>query len=392
MKYNFLLLLLLFFCGNYCFAQQYGIGHQTISLMDTSRNRTIQTELYYPADSSGENVPFATSTTEKFPVLVFGHGFVMTWDAYRNIWEAAVPHGYILAFPLTETGISPQHLELGKDLAFLVDAIKMEGSNTGSFFYDRVDSSSCVMGHSMGGGASFLALQFNPGITAIANLAAAETSPSAIEAAASISIPSLLFAGENDCVTPPATNQILMFDSLPSACKTLVTIRGGSHCQMADNNFLCSIGENSCTPAPTISRIDQHATIDRFLIPWLNFQLKGNCADGARFDSLAVSDPAVLFSGNCQLCTSTTTEEIDAKNFYSIGPNPVHDFLQIRFSETVTEPVLVKISDMLGKNRYSELYTGARTIDLTFSNLENGMYFISLETKNYTQLFKALKY
>ncbi|MBK6840567.1 MAG: hypothetical protein IPG90_21535 [Bacteroidetes bacterium] len=131
MKYNFLLLLLLLFCCNYCFAQQYGIGHQTISLMDTSRNRTIQTELYYPADSSGENVPFATSTTEKFPVLVFGHGFVMTWDAYRNIWEAAVPHGYILAFPLTETGISPQHLELGKDLAFLVDAIKMEGSNTG---------------------------------------------------------------------------------------------------------------------------------------------------------------------------------------------------------------------------------------------------------------------
>lgn len=57
------------------FAQQ--IGHTTVTFTDASRsNRQIQTEVYYPATLAGDNTPISAGV---FPLVVCGHGFVMTW-------------------------------------------------------------------------------------------------------------------------------------------------------------------------------------------------------------------------------------------------------------------------------------------------------------------------
>ncbi len=59
---------------------QYQVGHLQQTFVDSSRgNRNITTEIYYPAATAGNNVPVAAG---QFPVLVFGHGFVMTWSAF----------------------------------------------------------------------------------------------------------------------------------------------------------------------------------------------------------------------------------------------------------------------------------------------------------------------
>ena len=58
------------------------------------------------------------------------------------------------------------------------------------------------MGHSMGGGALFAAANLLAGTDAIVALAPMNTKPSAIQAAASVKIPTLIFAGANDCITP----------------------------------------------------------------------------------------------------------------------------------------------------------------------------------------------
>jgi predicted dienelactone hydrolase len=182
-------------------AQPYSVGHTTLSLTDASRsNRSIPVEVYYPAATAGDNVP--VSGNKKFPVIAFGHGFVMTWDAYKNIWLALVPEGLIVAFPKTEGSASPSHSEFGKDLAFVVSAMDLQGKNASSPFYNKVDTMNCVMGHSMGGGAAFIATSVSPKIKFIATLAAAETTPSAVKAAASLKIPSLVVAGGNDCTIP----------------------------------------------------------------------------------------------------------------------------------------------------------------------------------------------
>ena len=135
---------------------QYSIGHTTINFIDSSRNnRVIQTEVYYPALTNGEDIPCAN---DSFPSVVFGHGFVMAWSAYQNIWEEIVPRGYIMLFPRTEGNlISTNHQQFGWDLQFLVKAIHKENLNSQSIFYNHVKDATALMGHSMGGGASFLA-------------------------------------------------------------------------------------------------------------------------------------------------------------------------------------------------------------------------------------------
>jgi hypothetical protein len=75
MKKNSLIILFLVLIGTISEAQPFLIGHKQQAFIDASRsNRTIDTEIYYPANTAGDNVPMANGT---FPTLVFGHGFVM---------------------------------------------------------------------------------------------------------------------------------------------------------------------------------------------------------------------------------------------------------------------------------------------------------------------------
>lgn len=231
---------------HFCFllnvsAQTYQVGHLQQTFVDPSRaNRNITTEIYYPANTAGDNVPIANG---QFPVLVFGHGFVMVWSSYDVVWNALVPQGFIMVFPTTETSLSPSHTDFGKDIAFLIGAMKTEGNTSSSDFFGAVAPTSAVMGHSMGGGSAFLAMQYDSSITALATLAAAVTNPSSVTAAAGITKPSIVIAAENDCVAPPAQHQQLMYDALISTCKSFVSVTGGSHCQFADNDFYVSLAK-----------------------------------------------------------------------------------------------------------------------------------------------------
>ncbi|UPT66761.1 MAG: T9SS type A sorting domain-containing protein [Sphingobacteriales bacterium JAD_PAG50586_3] len=285
------------------------IGHTTITFADPSRTggfgsgggpgRQIQTEIYYPAATTGDDVPV---TGSNYPVIVFGHGFVMVWSAYQNIWEALVAQGYIVAFPRTEGGLPPSHGDFGLDLAYVAEQIQIKSNNDPAFFfYQKTAPTTALMGHSMGGGAALLGAQNNPNITAVAVLAAAETNPSAVAACAGINVPSLVFAGANDCVTPPPTNQVLMYNALSSKCKTYISITGASHCQFADDNFNCNFGEITCSPSPAISRAQQHASLETYLIPFMNKYLKGTCAPNSNFDALLTVGTDITYNQTCGL-------------------------------------------------------------------------------------------
>ncbi|MEY3367591.1 MAG: hypothetical protein RI973_746, partial [Bacteroidota bacterium] len=356
-------------------AQPFQIGHASLTFTDPARNnRNIPAEIYYPADVAGDNVPLAT-TGGNFPVISFGHGFVMTWDAYQNIWEALTPQGFILALPKTEGSFSPSHLELGKDLAFVISSLQALGQDGNSIFFNRVDSTSAVMGHSMGGGAAHLAAELAPFITAVATLAPAETNPSAIQAAEGTVIPSLVIAGENDCVTPPAAHQLPIYEALSSACKHYISIKGGSHCQMANYNFLCSFGENTCTPAPDISREAQHLTLNKFLLPWLKFQLKDDCIAGESFDTLVLDDAAISHQGNCDLCfvsgtTSTTVPEL------RVYPNPFAAQLQIAPDKTLGTAEFL-LYDVTGHLVLRQRFTGEASVKT--GALAPGSYFFEIK-------------
>lgn len=270
-------------------AQTFAVGHVQQTYTDAARaNRAVPVEIYYPAQTAGESVPCAADT---FPLIVFGHGFVMTWSAYQNVWEAFVEQGYIVALPTTEGSLSPVHTAFGADLAFLITAIQQDAAaNSGFILYNHVGNASALMGHSMGGGSAFLAAAGNTVPTTLVTFAAANTNPSSIAAAVNVSLPALVIAGQNDCVAPPLQHQLPMYDSLASPCKAYVSINGGGHCYFAETNFNCSFGEGTCSPNPTITRLQQQDAAQDLTLLWLNYYLKANCAALNRFnDSIQLS-------------------------------------------------------------------------------------------------------
>ena len=333
-------------CGH-ILAQPYPIGHTTTVYIDPSRNnRQIPTEIYYPGQTEGENVPVATGS---FPVLSFGHGFVMTLDAYLDFSNNLVPQGYILVLPNTETSFSPSHADLGLDLAFLINAMQDDGNDPGSLFYGAVADKSAVMGHSMGGGASFLAAAGDTAITALANFAAAITTPSSVTAATSIDIPALMFSGSADCVTPPSQQQQPMYDSLASDCKTLVSVTGGGHCYFADYNLLCTFGENSCSPNLTITREQQQDATFDLLIPWLAFTLKSDATAWEAFNDSLQTSPRITYQQDCQFSGMIFPNGLD--NRIRVYPVPCQDEMTI---ECGSIPGIIEIYDITGRRLLSD--------------------------------------
>ena len=386
MKRNTLITLLFIFIGTISEAQPFLIGHKQQVFIDASRsNRTIDAEIYYPANSSGDDVPVANGT---FPTLVFGHGFVMTWNSYDYLWNGIVPAGYILVFPKTEGSFSPSHTDFGKDIAFLVDAMKLEGLNQSSIFYNAVSDKSAAMGHSMGGGSAFLSIQYNNSITALATLAAAVTNPSSVSAASGIQIPSLTIAGANDCIAPTSDHQTPMYSALSSSCKTYINILEASHCQFAGTSFTCSFGEATCLPAAAITADVQHDLTLQLLLPWLANYLKNDCAAGAQFQEFITNNLALTLEQNCTIdCNQAGMNQI--QNEFNVYPNPVQNQAKI-LSKNYLNGAEIRVVNLMGQiERHFKSIIGKEII-LDFDGFRSGIYIIQISDNDFTEQVRIM--
>jgi dienelactone hydrolase len=302
-------LLFLFICLANLFAvkaQFFAIGETTITFNDPTRTggfgsgggpgRQIETKIYYPATTAGINTPVAGTN---LPVVVFGHGFAMTWDAYEPLYDSLAGRGFVVALPRTEGSLlpAPSHGDFGKDLALVSQRMITLNTVATSLFFQKLNGRRAIGGHSMGGGSTFLANQYTTGVNCFFTLAAAETNPSAVAAAAGMTAPSLVIGGSLDCVAPPVTNQLLMYNSLASSCKTYVSITGAYHCQFNADNFNCNFGEGTCLTAGGLSRATQLTYVRALLIPYLSYFLKGECSGWSQFSNL-IGSAAWLTSQN----------------------------------------------------------------------------------------------
>ena len=366
---------------------QFQIGHTTFTFNDVNRTggfgsgggsgRQIQTEIYYPASAAGDNVSLANGN---FPVIVFGHGFAMSWDAYTNIWEHYIPLGYIIAFPRTEGGllIPPSHNDFAQDLNVVEQRMLAENASAQSLFYQKINGNTAIMGHSMGGGAAILAAANNTSIKTIVGLAPAETNPSAISAALNVTVPSLIFSGENDGVTPPDEHHIPIYNSLNSSCKSFVTILGGGHCYFANSNFNCDFGEATSSTGISISRIQQQNLTYSVLDLWFDYKLNNNATAGSNFSAL-MSAP---ISGITTLtnCSGLSISENDPTDF-TISPNPTKDNILIenKLGQEVTVIVY---------NNTGEIMLNKKVVnELSLSDLSAGIYFVAINGTT----FKVIK-
>jgi len=379
-------MLLVLCCGISLLAQQ--VGHLSMTFTDASRsNRQIPAEVYYPATATGNNTPLAPGT---FPLVVFGHGFVMTWSAYQNIWDALVPEGYIVVFPTTETGLSPSHAEFGADLKFLIGEIQQNGAGA-IIPATKVAATSAIMGHSMGGGCSFLAGENNSGITTMVTFAAANTNPSSITAAQQVSAPTLIFSGSNDCVAPPAQHQDIMYDSTVMALKTQIYIPGGGHCYFANSNFNCSFGESTCSPAPTITRTNQQSIANDFLKIWLAYFLKGDCTKAQEFQDSLVHSSRINFRQNQPIsCITGIPNSQQEESSLFVYPNPSSDKVTVYDASTGNQKQLT-IQNVFGEIIWTQKVSGNSQVQIDLTGFLKGIYFLRIERDGQIRSIKIMR-
>jgi dienelactone hydrolase len=207
----------------------YEIENFTTTFVDENRdNREIETLIYYPSIDSSQT----------FPVIVFGHGWLMSYSNYDYLINELVATGSIMAFPRTEEGFFPDHEDFGLDLAFIVDRISEENHNNESNLFGLINEKKIVMGHSMGGACTILAAKENQTIDAVINFAAAETDPSAIDAAENVLCPTLIFSGEDDNIASPESNQLPMYENIASETKYFLNILDEGHMGITSNSSI----------------------------------------------------------------------------------------------------------------------------------------------------------
>ncbi len=237
-------------------------------------------------------------------------------------------------FPRTEGGIfpTPNHGNFGGDLAFLARLFtdSLNNQNVG-LFYQHIQDKVAIMGHSMGGGCSFLACENNSDITTMITFAAANTNPSSINAAAGVSVPTLVISGQEDCVAPLTQHQVPMYNALPNTiCKYYTELAQGSHCHFTNGvsgtaSDICYTGEGtSCIGwGPFLTAAQQHDRSFRLVEPWLKYYLKADCSGWSEFTAnvssmttngeisqeihnCTLSVPDATITGNTTICYGQT--------------------------------------------------------------------------------------
>ncbi len=395
-------------------AQTFLIGHMSINFKDVSRTstgysisggittstatgRTIGTEVYYPATTTGTNTPVASG---QFPVVVFGHGFVMTYDNYDNIFNRLAALGYIVLLPRTEGSTSPVHADFGADLAFLASAgmnLNTVSSNTIlNTFNGKVIQKSAIGGHSMGAGSSFLGAASNSTITCLFNMCAATTNPSSINSASLVTVPSLLISGEMDSVAD-TTVQNSHYTATASLKKFHVIITGAKHCDFGNGtSFLCTFGQPACSGTGCNAIL--FARYMSYLEPFLANQLKSDCTAGNTFMTL-IQNPSTDRAGRkitgTLACLATGLISKTKAELFSVFPNPVNDKLIVSYTSEHNTPVEFELYDISGRLMLTLSETTSNSIvvkkELNTNQLEKGTYILFVRQNETKYAYKIIK-
>jgi len=364
-----------FICSSLLFGQ--GLGHTTLTFIDVTRNnRSIPCEVYYPALSSGDNAAVldpASLALNGYPAIAVGHGFVIGAANYSLIAEHLIPFGFVVALVNTETGFSPSHQNFGLDLAFVTRALQQESLNSTSILHNVVHQErEAIIGHSMGGGAAWLAAASDPLIDAIVGLAPAETNPSAIAAASAVNCNSLIFSGSDDSVTPPAENHQPIFNGT-NGCKTFVSLTGGSHCGFINAGTLCDFGEPL---GGSLARADQQEAYLTLTTAWLRYFLNDECVEALYSDYVTThSFVSATPLAECMLCGN-----VDDANKIGMRmmPNPSNGSFEVQWKEGAFQNI--EILDVTGKIVLTDKVLQQHRVKVN-EGLRSGIYLVKLSNE-----------
>jgi dienelactone hydrolase len=227
-------------------------------------------------------VPLAPQTAEAEPVersamYAFGHGYLSPIEPYRSTLEHVASWGITVVAPRSGGGLLPSHEAFGADLLAALDAVAVAAAADDWDGLPVNVSARATGGHSMGGGAAVLAAAMDETITTVAALSAAETRPSAVEAAATVAVPMLLVGASEDRITPVDGHQRPIFEAANGPAQ-LRLIEGGGHCGYLDQADLIGL----ICGRQTLDQDAQRALGRAALTAWLRGELMHDAAAAER--------------------------------------------------------------------------------------------------------------
>jgi predicted dienelactone hydrolase len=346
----------------------FAIGERSITFQDaTLASSNLTMKVYYPGTSAGTNVAVASGI---FPGIAFGHGFNLTYTDYNNICGHLASYGYVVMSPDVQNGFTVSHLEFARELAACLKHMQNLGQDNQSAFFGKIDTTTGVFGHSMGGGASGLVHTVYPDIDAVSGLSAADTDPSAIAALSTYSGPFQAISGSQDNVTPEPDHQIPMYQAT-TGLKHNISITGGAHCKYTDATTICDL----VSGGGSITRSEQIFLAKKYVTAFFQHYLKQDanawpyiCGDSLNAD---VAAQRVTFASNYPCSVS-----VDEAPFGGIAawPNPAQDLISLE----ITTPTGIKIAGIDGKIHYQNKVETAQTMKLDVSKLPRGVYLLQI--------------
>jgi predicted dienelactone hydrolase len=245
-----------------------GVHHDlTFYLYAPSQTRTVNLEVKDPARNRVVKMKFCMpSGNGSWPLYIFGHGAGCDAEDYQYFCQVAAT---AMVYQDSSAGpIFPADFDTAAaaiDAKFLAEKLPQLSQSTSSYpFYERLDGTIIMGGHSMGGGMTVLSVGretakvdgvalFAPGLY---------TKIDAAPFLKNISVPALVVSGSMDCGPNSLDKEARpAFNGLASASKVLVVLKGANHCQWIEpfeKGFgVCSTFEkNECH---SITRAEQHS-------------------------------------------------------------------------------------------------------------------------------------
>ena len=368
MKNSLFYVLALFFVYSLSVAQDFGVRNYSKTFRDTDRNnRRVNARIYYPTATSTSG-----SIDGTFPVIVLGHGFIMNSDAYTNFYNELVPRGYIVAFVNTEGSFFANHKAYAEDMAFMVNAMQSENTNSGSALFGIVSDKTALIGHSMGGGAATVAASLVD-VATLVTFAPALLRFDTLTPASEVNTDAIVFSGSGDGVTPPQENHIPIYENLGSSCKYFINILGGAHCYYANSNWACDFGENSSSGGIQISRQEQQDIVFNFLNSWFDYKLKDDASALQTFKSDLQSSQDVTYDDSCGL----RVDNPSGTPALTISPNPSSSDIVIQYDDISKNPDRIEFYNQQGQLIHT---SSSKTVNV--SKFRKGHYIVKIYDKN----------
>ena len=275
------------------------------SVVDSTQQRILDTQVWYPtAAGSGPidpgtagvlNAPMDLSGGP-YPVLMFSHGscgyplqsnFLLPVIASRGYVVIAPPHPGNTLFEFPSCGSAQEQFdsaqERPQDIIFALDSMLAESANPSSPFYGGLDASRIGMsGHSFGGFTTFFVVNQDSRFKVAIPMA-----PATPGTQATLPVPSLLMLGTIDSVINLATARTAWANFVTPKYK--VEIDHAGHYAFSNGCF----PSPDCNPPTTLTQDEAHLQVMRYVIPFVEWKLKGDQRFAAFFD--APTPPGVEF-------------------------------------------------------------------------------------------------